>query len=399
MGNSVSFNNNTQNINNKTDKICQLLDDIVTYYILTMNFYSLRKMYNKQYCEKLVKLTTNIIERHFSVDEIKVLFYRINYGEINTNSNIKINTKIKSSPQINYMCICIAKFYVKIAHIFASIVTTINPMYIYKDTNGNIIRTSLSDKDNVSVPENASVEIYKINMCDDRIKLLQNIESLKTNNNDVDDNTPEIKIDAKIDDPCIPELIYLYNDDNYDFKTGKFTQMSENTQNMFMNDLQLFYAIFTGKQGKMPPEITKFSDIKLRDYCKTNINNDYNNNNNNNNNNSQFIRDYAVNLRNSIQNTNNNQSALLSMIDRMFVYDTDTQGNKYIHINYDLTAQQLQEIVEVTRGLIIELYLKCEMDYVNGLKIYEAIVDHKILDTTNKQIKYLQSITDKIAFE
>ena len=50
------------------------------------------------------------------------------------------------------VCIGIAKFYVKIAHLFAGIVMTINPTYIYKDETGNIIKTELLDKD--KIPKN-----------------------------------------------------------------------------------------------------------------------------------------------------------------------------------------------------------------------------------------------------
>ncbi len=39
---------------------------------------------------------------------------------------------------------------------------------------------------------------------------------------------------------------------------------------------------------------------------------------------------------------------------------------------------------------IIDLYVKCETDYVTGVKIYEAIVETKILETTQKQSSELQ---------
>ena len=44
----------------------------------------------------------------------------------------------------------------------------------------------------------------------------------------------------------------------------------------------------------------------------------------------------------------------------------------------------------MARSLIINLYLTCEVNYVNGLNIYEAIVDQKILDTLQNQTNYLE---------
>jgi hypothetical protein len=55
------------------------------------------------------------------------------------------------------VCIGIAKFYVKIAHVFAAIVMTINPVYVYKDENGNTIKRSLSEKN--MIPENTPKSI------------------------------------------------------------------------------------------------------------------------------------------------------------------------------------------------------------------------------------------------
>ena len=66
------------------------------------------------------------------------------------------------------------------------------------------------------------------------------------------------------------------------------------------------------------------------------------------------------------------------------------QKKKKIRINPKLNDDSLQKTVEKTRKIIIELYVKCETDYVNGLKIYETIVEKKILETTQNQIQTLQ---------
>lgn len=65
-------------------------------------------------------------------------------------------------------------------------------------------------------------------------------------------------------------------------------------------------------------------------------------------------------------------------------------------MNPQLTEELLQKLVEKTRRLIIDLYVKCEIDYVNGVKLYEAIVESKILETTQKQIDNLKLNAEKI---
>ena len=204
------------------------------------------------------------------------------------------------------------------------------------------------------------------------------------------------------DEPGIPELKQLYFDDNYDFQTGKFVGMSKETQQKFMEDLSIFYKIFTGNND-VPPNITSFSDIKLKDYhksqqCqgdnpvfKTNIQINTSN---------KLFRQYAENLKNMINDANKNQEALLEIINEIFVYMIDPQTNKkQIRINPELTEMKLQKIVERTRELIVKLYLKCEIDFANGIKLYEAIVEEKILETAQKQIENLNKLSEKMATE
>jgi hypothetical protein len=101
-----------------------------------------------------------------------------------------------------------------------------------------------------------------------------------------------------------------------------------------------------------------------------------------------------------IQNAAENQSKLLSVINDLFTYVIDPySGKKVIRINPELTDKSLQESIEKTRRLIVDLYVKCENDYVNGIKLYEAIVESKILETTQKQIETLKTQASKIIQE
>jgi hypothetical protein len=65
MGNQNSTNKE-KNEELKPKSISQILDYIATNYILTMDFKSLRKVYEKEYCDKLVILTSDIIQRYFT---------------------------------------------------------------------------------------------------------------------------------------------------------------------------------------------------------------------------------------------------------------------------------------------------------------------------------------------
>lgn len=414
MGNTPLSNSN--NSNEKTfQNMYDVIDYIATYYILTMDFKSLSKLTEKEYCDNLLILTTDIFERYLNDTEITYLAQRIKNGEeinLMTKDNLKFINKnelddlsVKNdSIQKKRMCVGIAKFYIKIAHIFASIVMTINPVYMYKDEYGNTVKRSLLEKD--TIPKNVDRKLYKLNICDDRIRALKKGESY-------DETTGKVNLQPKMcdfnlnsdgqpknleDEPGIVELMKLYLDDNYDYATGIFTGMSESTKLQFNKDLKTFYKAFTGNDV-MPDSITKFSDIKLRDFnskCKESI---FKQKQTISKSDELFVK-YAENIQNMIKSAANNQGKLLTVVNDIFTYVNDPNtGKRKIRINPKLNEESLQNIVEITRKTIIDLYVKCETDYLNGIKLYEAIVETQILKSTENQIESLKKDAKKISDE
>ena len=422
MGNTPSTSTNTKSNNEKQfNNFYQIIDYIATYYILTMDFKSLSSLSNKEYCDKLVVITSDIIKNYFNDVQISYLAQRIKNGEevnelskenvmfVNKDQleSLDIQNDVNKSIKKKRVCIGIAKFYVKIAHIFAAIVKTINPVYVYKDENGNVVKNGLLEKD--KIPKNVKRKLYKLNICDNRIRSL--------NSMDKDDVKKEVNLHPKIcdmnlnkdgsvktlgDEPGIVELMQLYLDDNYDYSNGTFTGMSDSTKRQFEKDLKTFYSAFTGN-SEMPPEIKKFSDIKLRDYNSKNSCQGQNPAFKQNyilSDSDKLFTEYAKNINTMIQSASNKQGELLNVINDLFIFVNDPYSDKKkIRVKPTLTEDKLQKIVERTRSIIIELYVKCEMDYVENLKVYEAIVESKILETTKKQIDNLEKTANIIVGE
>jgi hypothetical protein len=428
MGNSISLYSNIQSGGGeeKLITLSDTLDFIASYYILTMDFNTLSQLHEKKYCDELVVLTSDIINKYFSDLEVQRLLERVEYGHEKLvyfkKTDIE-NLKVHDSETKKSYCNDISKFYIKIAHVFSAIVTTINPEYVYKDVFGNTVKKSLMQKS--SIPSGVSTQVSKINLCSERINALkgkqEETEDVETDikikeigqTEDYDHNHGEtIEIQPDIcsvnldkngetnylnDEPGINELIDLYFDGDYDLKTGKFMGMTTETEKQFQDDLKRFYMAFTDN-AEMPPDIKKFNDIKLRDYsskkfCESGKNNKvvkggYKD---------ELFLNYADNLKAMIQSVNIKQDALLTIINKIFVYVLDPVTDKeVIRINPDLTESGLQELIVETRNLIIELYLKCETDFVEGVKIYEAIVESQIFNTTQKHIEQLEKEKEKL---
>jgi hypothetical protein len=323
-------------------------------------------------------------------------------------------------------CNQIAKFYIKVAHLFASIVMTINTEYTHTDFFGNVKTYKLFEKD--KIPNSGHFEVSKINLCGERVDILSN-ELINNDHDEGEENTDSEKVNVNtapkklcsmnlgknskiktLDQEIgIPELMELYYDDGYDYKTGKFNRMSEETEKHFRNDLKNFYVNFTG-DSNVPESIVKFSDIRLKDYNKKKFCTPSSKSDSSSPEDDKYIEfstkdnlyvNYAANLKKMIDSVNKKQQQLSSIIDKVFVYVYDSSKSvpnqdEVIRINPDLTESSLQSIVVECRNYIKDLYLTCEKDFTEGIKIYEAIVETRILDTTMKQIDKLEKISDNL---
>ncbi len=393
-----------------------LVDFIAVNYIFTADFQSLKRLTEKNYCDKMIVLTADILDRYYNDLEITYLEQRVKQGaEVNELAHdrvfymnkdkfeaLDVSNDKKKSLKKKRVCIGIAKFYIKIAHIFAAIVMTINPVYTYKDESGATQKTPLAQKD--SIPRSTPRTLFKLNVCDNRIRALRrgmqedaDGEHVKLHPNICDLNDPDRVTVA--DEPGITELMELYFDDDYDYSTGKFRGMSEATKAAFRKDLELFYTTFTG-QDRMPETIQKFSDIKLRDYKRSEACQSSNSilraSYKISKHDDLFVR-YAENILRMIQNATQNQRKLLAVINLLFTYVIDPYTQKkVIRIHPELNETRLQQAVDTARKLIVELYVRCEKDYITGVKIYEAIVETKILQTTQSQITHLIHRADEM---
>lgn len=96
MGNSSSLSKSKDE--DKFQEFDDIIDYIASNYILTMNFQSLRKLSEKAYCDNLVVLTTDILERYFNNVQIDYLGQRVKNGvevnEMETKQVSFINKKI-----------------------------------------------------------------------------------------------------------------------------------------------------------------------------------------------------------------------------------------------------------------------------------------------------------------
>jgi hypothetical protein len=389
------------------------IDYLAANYILTSNFQDLKNLTDPKYCKNLVILTSDVISRYLSETELEYLKQRLE-GGVETlkmsdppekvayfNRNNLDKMDIKSELKKKRMCIAIAKYYVQIFHIFNAIAHTINPVYTWKDQFGSTVTVDYEHRNDI--PKDVQPTISKVNLCSSRINALMKDRTpldIKSSNETVDIKANFCGLNGDkngspqtiTSEPGIPELEVLYYD-VYDYNTGKFTSMSDEMIKQYNSDVQMFYTLFTGKK-ELPSNITKFGQIPLRNYqkinsCKANgpFTKTYKGTLK-----EKLFKDYVDNVKVMMKNTEDNQNALLAIIDQLFVFIKDPQdpSKKLIVINPKLDNKLLGKLIKDSRDGILKLYTTCEEDFFRGLQIFEALVEKQIMDTSTSQIKKLQ---------
>lgn len=395
--------------------LSQRVVNIATNFIVKQNFQDMMKLRDPNYCNELIVLTSKILNSQLSSFEIEYLAQKTEAGvEVNKTENAEVRVmnkddvgKLDASPaKKQRLCNGIAAFFVKVASIFAAIVTTINPVYTYKDATGTTIQVNLQEK--YMIPEGVEASVKRLNLCNQRLQALMGTKGVSENKEtktiNVHPNICQFRGDGSklTDEPGIPELDMLYYD-IFNFTTGKFDSRSPAMEKKYRADLALFYKTFTGK-SKMPANITSFADIDLRSFngetgCQSPPNNQFLKNYEGSTSDKVF-QDYAKHLQAMAKHMRTNQNALLKILDELFAYDTDSQtGLQVITLHPGLTQAKLNEINQAAIDAIKKVYLTCENDYLKGIQLYEAIVQSKLLEQANAQITALEQQKDKMLGE
>ena len=342
MGNKASKKNQDNddlNVNKPEDintiKLPTLLHIVAAKYIIQSTFQDLENLHDPEYCNKLVVLTSDVIEKHLNNLEVTFLDKTINADNQLTTKPLVYITQSDLDLVDNYSidgkknkCLGIAKFYIKIAHLFAAINKTVNPLFTYIDpVTGKNKTVDLLDKN--LIPKGPKASLSKLNYCSRRIAALKiekdniivpnkhcdlnkkvgeifkggdaaavqpNIEKapsfldnilnpntnkdgpeqekkekiIKTDIYEKDElgmeEIPQKKVKTKdlTEEIGIPELEKLYYDE-YDYEKGEFNKMTDKSKTQYEEDLELFYKTFSGKNIPLDPKTNEKKIKKFSD--------------------------------------------------------------------------------------------------------------------------------------
>jgi hypothetical protein len=224
-------------------------------------------------------------------------------------------------------------------------------------------------------------------------------EEIKKENEETQNYHEDAVTKALTDEIGIPELEALYFD-IYNYKKGIFDKKSDQSQKQYDLDVEKFYKSFAATD-KMPPEIKKFSDIKLKDFHNQPLCNEKDSpwsksyHATPNHKDFDLFQKYAKHIADMTIKNKQNEQKLVTILDEMFAYWIDPQTNvKELTIDPELTYEKLDELIPKTRDIIIQLYVDCENDFQEGLNMLEAIIKKRMLLNAENRMDRFQKKRD-----
>jgi len=467
MGNKQSVSKKELNedltLKNKKFKLPNTLHYIAAKYITQLNFKDMENLHKPEYCDKMIILTSKILQRHLNMMEINYLDLSIRgsnpneFAEYMKNDNIAYLAKdnmnsfdVSSKKRKQRICNGIAKYYIKIAHVYAAINKACNPHLEYIDYAGN--KQSIPVMKKHTIPKGVKSTLTKLNFCTKRINALKPVQNTENrivvkgkncNMNkkmvplvgganepppmgyqpnpgpqDIIDKQPTalplpekntidtpVEVSQEFEDTMnlsdeigIPELEKLYYD-VFDFKTGEFYEMSKKSKQQYLKDLSTFYNTLN-QTKKMPENIKRFSQIKLKDFHNQHLCQDPNSpwvKSQTAKASNKLFQSYAKHVSDMIKKNEENEKHLLNIIEQLFSFWVDPKTHeKKITLNPKLNIHSLDKLIQPTREKIIKLYIDCEKDFQKGLNILEAIVKDRLIKAAQLKIENFENKAEEL---
>ena len=313
-GQSTPTDNNTKN-KCSTDLMCTL-NKIAANYITTSSYQDLIHLNKINKCEDLLTVTSSALQQNLNKKQIEFLVGKLNVS----NGKPSLEKTQDSSSENTKKCQDIAKFFVKIGHLYSAILGTIYPVQVCHDKSyhGATVKTPLLDIKKQTDPcsqisrrsflmpgeskdNYVDLGLKRDGLCSRRIQALINNQNIFKKGVDepitIHPRICDFNVDksssrsmglssrymsSSYDDSYqdkytkvlgyekgIGELDKLYYD-VFDPVTGKFTKMSNEAKQQYESDLEEFYKVFSGKTTNIPmtienkKAITNFSNIPLK---------------------------------------------------------------------------------------------------------------------------------------
>jgi len=435
MGASSSTSATTTSGNRGAEEFRRRVNLIAANFIMTPDFKRFSELSNEDYCKDLTILTRDLLAKKFTTKQINYLAM----GDLKKDSVLYISKNELAAIESGMrdkkktMCNGIARFYVRIAHVFSAIYSTVSPNWKATIENGSSGGPPDFCKVRIETLLKSARLVRDENGKGEHVSVQPTVCSLYASESS-----------SMMTQPGFPDLEPLYND-IYDFEKGVFNQRSANMSSKYESDLNMLFSAFTGSSNK-PDTIKRFSDINIASLAKripecgphiptaqpapvpelnkpagqdprvvekieiervrknaelqdkymrasaSNLTGSFTSPPKGATKQNGAFSDYVGHVKTMMNNADRSRTNLLKILDKMFLIVMVDSAPK-ITIHPSLTSDILDSIVNETRDQIMQLYMGCERDFYTGMKLLRVIVEEKMQENMEVALIKLKADT------
>ena len=323
MGNFFSINK---------EKNIKDLNFIVSFYLFKMNWKNVNNLLNKKYCDKLLNIVGKLLVKYYGSDE----------------ESAKLLSKV----------------FIKIAHIYSSILININPVLVF-DSNKKIMVSKL--KKNINIRD-----ILLEPNCEFQVPILDLVQQQ------------------------LKDLDSIYYDE-YSVNDRKFNGKTDMLNKKYLLDKETFFEALLSDLSIINLNNSFEKNFELaKPFILKNINTELNQISSSN-----LLTRYGRMIKTFLLINNEYQNELVNFYPDIFKIkpNHNNEQKEEICINDTLTDDDLDKIVHSVRGIILNLNLKCNEFNDNLAFAYEALIESTILSISKIQIESLEKSLEEASIK
>lgn len=373
-----------------TNKLFDALEQTAAHVILSQNFKERLQLQDKAYCDRSIIITKDIFKRALDLETLHYMVENIDGSKGRQTDKILNLTQHVSDKERERMCAISARYYIRIAQIYAAIMKVVDPHY--KIPNSTKLIPMLERKSR----NNADLSIDKKN----RGNLVYNgfvpsrIKNLGYNIVKREDGTPIVEMQNKVCGditltsamkiPGLMELRSLYFD-VFNPETNKFDRMSVSSAASYKEHVDALYKALNPGETDVPDSVSSFEDITysfdqttIGDLCKM-----YNPNATRamkyrakkNSVDRDMLQNFADDLNNLRSMYEDVQPRLIKELGKLFQVKTFSAApRKRIELR-KLTMTKVDSIATNVRDILSDFYRKTDIQYRKTIVSFSSLFD------------------------
>lgn len=373
----------------QTNNLFDALEQTAAHVILSQNFKERLQLQDKSYCGRSIIITKDIFKRALELETLHYMVQNIDGSKGRQSDKILNLTEHVSEKERERMCAIAARYYIRVAQIYAAIMKVIDPHYKVPNSTKLIPLLERKNKEDLSIDAKQRGNLIHKGFAPQRIKNLgYNVVRRDDGSSIIEMQNKacgDITLTSALKIPGLLELRSLYFD-VFNPETNKFDKMSETSEKKYKEHVDALYRALNPDTTTVPDSVTSFEDINysfdqttIGELCRA-----YNPNvvrvtkyrADKSSVDTEILQKFAEDLNKLRDIYEKVQPQLIKQLGKMFQVKTSpTPPRKRIELR-KLTMTKVDSIANDVRDILSDFYTKTDIQYRKTIVSFSTLFEH-----------------------